>query len=66
MAMVRIIRRWEKYFWRIRRGGQIANRVSEAIEMVTGSISGLYWALFCRMGLSSVVMGSIFKTELPK
>ena len=39
-----------KEIWRIRRGGQSTNIISEATEMADGSIYGVYRAILCRGG----------------
>ena len=60
VEIVRIIIR--KEIWIIRRGWQSTERISEATEMADGSRS----RVLRRWGLSSILMGDRFRSELPK
>ena len=45
---------------------KVLTEFSEATEMAAGSRSGVYKDLLCAQGLSSKLMGGIFKAGLPK
>ena len=55
-----------KEIWRIRRGSQSTNIISEATEMADGSIYGVYRAILCRGGLSPMVIGGRCKSGMSK
>ena len=67
MGRFRIIRRQDNESWRIIMGGQkVLTEFSEATDMTYGSRYGVYYALLCRGGLSSMVVGGRFKFGIPK
>ena len=45
---------------------KVIKESSEATDMAAGSRSGVYKDILCGQGLSSKLMGGIFKAGLPK
>ena len=66
METVTIIRKWDKEFSLIIKDGESINMISDTKEMAARIRLGVYCALSCGAGLSSLVMGGRFRSDTPK